>query len=147
MTLDEGLEQARVDATTERDRTDAKASALLTALGIPLAVLVTAVPGHRLSPAAAVLTGLGAAGLLAAMVTVLLVIKPRLGLSPRGSFLHWADCTPEQLVDDLTVDRRAERVITLSRISRTKFRALAWSVGITITALGLLAAAVITSLA
>ncbi|MFI0062490.1 hypothetical protein [Streptomyces virginiae] len=56
------LLQARTDVIAEMGRTDAKASALLTVLGIPLAVLIAAVPGRDLPVAATVLAGIGGGG-------------------------------------------------------------------------------------
>ncbi|MEU2076618.1 Pycsar system effector family protein [Streptomyces sp. NPDC013489] len=135
---DAKLTQARADVTAEIGRTDAKASALLAAFSLPLAVLVAAVPGHDLNTGAAILTGLGAVGLVAAMLVVLLVVRPRLGGNSRGSYLHWATCTPEQVVADLAVDRSAERVVKLSQIATAKYKALRVAIDITAGALVLL---------
>ncbi|MFD9819082.1 Pycsar system effector family protein [Streptomyces violascens] len=140
---DEQLNQARTDVIAEIARTDNKASALLAAFGIPLAVLV-AMPGRQISTAAAVLVDLGAVGLVAAMLLVLLVIRPRLGGDVRGSYLHWATCTtPEQIAADLAVDRRAERIIALSQIAKTKYRALHTAIITTSAAIVVLALAVL----
>lgn len=67
----------------EISRTDTKAGILLTALGLPLAALVATVPGHHASPVATALLGIGALGLLTAMLVVLLVVRPRITGAPR----------------------------------------------------------------
>lgn len=144
---DAQLSQARTDVITEIVRTDAKASALLTAFGIPLAVLVAAVPGRHISSTAAVLVGLGAVGIVAAMLTVLLVIRPRLGGNRPGSFLYWADCTTEDVIADLTTDRRIDRLVTLSQIARQKYKALRLAVDVTAAALLVLVLALLVDLA
>lgn len=145
-TITARLAQARTDVIAEMGRTDAKASALLTVLGIPLAVLIAAVPGRDLPTAATVLVGLGAAGLAAAMLLVLAIVLPRLGGDTRGSYLHWATCTPEQVTADLTVDRSAERLVTLSKIALTKMRALRVAIFTTAAALGALTLALAATL-
>ncbi|MEU6467469.1 Pycsar system effector family protein [Streptomyces sp. NPDC046976] len=141
------LNQARTDVITEIVRTDSKAAALLTAFGIPLAVLVATVPGRHINSAAAVLVGLGAVGLVAAMLTVLLVVRPRLGGNGTGSFLHWADCTAEDVIADLTTDSRVDRLVTLSQIARQKYKALRLAVDVTAAALLFLVLALLVDLA
>ncbi|MGW2599532.1 Pycsar system effector family protein [Streptomyces klenkii] len=142
----DALIRARTETSGEINRTDSKAAALLTAFGIPLAVLVAAVPGRHLPAGAATLVGLGAVGLVAAMLVVLLVVRPRLGGDTRGSFLDWADRTPEEVLADLTVERHAERIIAQSRIARTKFRALRLAIDITAGALTALVLALLAGL-
>ena len=144
---DARLLQARTDVVAEISRTDSKASALLAAFGIPLAVLVAAVPGQDLPVPAAILVGLGAVGLVAAMLVVLLVVRPRLGGNTRGSYLHWATCTPEEVRADLAVDLTADRVVKLSQIAAAKYRALKVAIDITAGALVLLVLALAAGLA
>lgn len=144
---DTRLQQARTDTLAEISRTDSKAAALLTAFGIPLAVLVAAVPGHDLPTGAAILVGLGALGLVAAMLVVLLVVRPRLGGTVQGSYLHWAHCTPEEVRADIAVDRTAERVVKLSQIAAAKYRALKLAIDITAGALAVLLMALAVALA
>lgn len=123
--LDEKLKEARTDVITEFGRTDAKAAALVSAFGIPFAVLVAALPGRELNPVAAVLVGLGAVGLVAAIIVVLLAMRPPRVGRPRGSFYYWAACTtPQEVIADVVVDRRAERLIVLSSALDRKFAAL-----------------------
>ncbi|WP_415961980.1 Pycsar system effector family protein [Streptomyces sp. 021-4] len=144
---DTKLKQARTDVVAEISRTDSKASALLAAFGIPLAVLVAAVPGQDLPLPAAILVGLGAVGLVAAMLVVLLVVRPRLGGNTRGSYLHWATCTPQQVRADLATDLTAQRIIALSQIAVAKYRALRTAIDITAGALVLLVLALAAALA
>ncbi|MFJ4879933.1 Pycsar system effector family protein [Streptomyces sp. NPDC088745] len=141
------LQQARTEVIAEIGRTDSKAAALLAAFGLPLAVLVAVVPGKEITTAATVLIGLGAAGLVAAMLVVLLAVRPRIGGTTRGSYLHWATCTPEQLRADVAADNNAEQIVKLSRIAAAKYRRLRLAIDITAGALVLLALALAAALA
>ncbi|MFI9311265.1 Pycsar system effector family protein [Streptomyces triculaminicus] len=143
---------ARVDAATaavlaEISRTDAKSGVLLTSFSLPLAALVAAVPGHDLPPAVGILVGAGAVGLIAAMLVVLLVVHPRLSGAPRGSFLYWSLCTPQDLVQDLqTPDDHVAQVIHLSQIARRKYAGLRLAGIITGASLIALGAALLAAL-
>ncbi|MDO0939262.1 DUF5706 domain-containing protein [Streptomyces sp. DG2A-72] len=143
---DEGLNQARTDVISEIVRTDTKAAALLTAFGLPLAVLVATLPGRHLNQAAAVLVGLGAVGLVAAILVVLLAVRPARTKRPRGSYLYWATCTAEDVVADVAVDRRPERIVTLSRLAVRKYAALRLAIDITGVAIVLLVLALLAGL-
>ncbi|MFB6755504.1 hypothetical protein ACFCX6_31830, partial [Streptomyces sp. NPDC056353] len=81
--VDARLDAEMTTAFAEISRTDGKSAVLLTSFSLPLAVLVTAVPGHTLPRAAAVLVGTGVVGLVAAMLVVLLVVRPRLARAAR----------------------------------------------------------------
>ncbi|MGW1037862.1 Pycsar system effector family protein [Streptomyces antibioticus] len=145
--VDARLDAANATVLAEISRTDAKSGVLLTSFSLPLAALVAAVPGHALPPAAAVLVGAGTVGLVAAMLVVLLVVRPRLTGAARGSFLYWSLCTPEALVEDLkNPGDRATHVIQLSQIARRKYRGLRIAGDITGASLVTLAAALLTSL-
>ncbi|NUK94005.1 hypothetical protein HRW16_19640 [Streptomyces lunaelactis] len=143
---------ARLDAATntvlaEISRTDGKSGVLLTAFSLPLAALVAAVPGRHLPGASSVLVGAGTVGLVAAMLVVLVVVRPRLGGAARGSYLYWSLCTPEQVVKDLQEPgNQAAHVIHLSRIARRKYRGLQVAIDITAIALITLAGAMLTAL-
>ncbi|MEW1723867.1 Pycsar system effector family protein [Streptomyces sp. NPDC093109] len=142
---------ARLDAAlditlAEIGRSDTKAGNLLGALGLPLAVLVAVVPGRDLPAAAAVLAGTGTIGLIAAMLIVLLVVRPDITGRPRGSYLYWADCTPAEVVEDLTHDHRAEHLVQLAILARAKYRALRWAIHVTAAALLALVAATFLTL-
>ncbi|MBZ3918131.1 Pycsar system effector family protein [Streptomyces acidiscabies] len=145
--IDARLDAANTTVLAEISRTDAKSGVLLTSFSLPLAALVAAVPGHALPPMAAVLVGAGTVGLVAAMLVVLLVVRPRLTGASRGSFLYWSLCTPEDLVEDLkNPGDRAAHVIQLSQIARRKYRGLRAAGDITGASLVTLAAALLTSL-
>jgi hypothetical protein len=145
--VDTRLDAANTTVLAEISRTDAKSGVLLTSFSLPLAALVAAVPGHALPPAAAVLIGAGTVGLVAAMLVVLLVVRPRLTGAARGSFLYWSLCTPEDLVKDLqNPSDRAAHVIHLSQIARRKYRGLRLAGDITGASLVTLAAALLTAL-
>lgn len=138
---------ARITAETtavlaEITRTDSKAGALLTALGLPLAVLVGVLPGAGLSGPAAVLAALGGVGLLAAMLTVLAVLRPRITTVLPGTYLHWARCTPEELAADLAAPTaHGPQLIHLSQIALRKYEGLRLAGDLAAAALVLLAAA------
>jgi hypothetical protein len=132
---------------TEIQRADTKATALLTALSLPLAVLAAVVPGRDLPVASAALVAVGGAGLLAAMVAALSVLRPRIGGAPPGTFLYWATCTPEQLLADLARQGQlAEDLVRLSVLARAKFGRLRLAVDITTGALTVLAAGALPAL-
>ncbi|MFC9223159.1 Pycsar system effector family protein [Streptomyces hygroscopicus] len=148
--IDARLDAEMTTALAEISRTDGKAGVLLTSFSLPLAVLVAAVPGHALPPAAAVLVATGVIGLVTAMLVVLLVVRPRLAGAARGSFLYWAQCTPEVLLEDLQnpgdQTARAAHVIRVSRIARRKYWGLRLAGDVTAISLIALAAALITAL-
>ncbi|MFE4264464.1 Pycsar system effector family protein [Streptomyces sp. NPDC056883] len=146
--LDKQHERAQAAAATEVAKLDGKASAMLSASSLMAAILMGVVPGADLSGGVALLVGLGALLNLGAIVATLLVIRSRFGRpeSTLGSFLHWADLTAEQLLEDLAHDRRAEHTIALSRIARGKHRLVRVAVDLTVAAAGALAAALIVAL-
>ncbi|MFD5415233.1 Pycsar system effector family protein [Streptomyces nojiriensis] len=145
--IDARLDAASATVLAEISRTDAKAAALLTAFSLPLAALVAAVPGKALSGLSAVLVGTGTVGLVAAMLVVLIAVRPRLAGHARGSFLYWSRCTTEQLLADLDAPTdRAAHVVHLARIARRKYRGLRLAGDITSGSLVTLAAALLTSL-
>ncbi|MEV8103149.1 Pycsar system effector family protein [Streptomyces sp. NPDC088135] len=146
--LDARLNEAAANLFAELSRTDTKAGHLLTSFSLPLAVLVAAVPGRGLPPAAVVLIGAGVVGLIAAMLIVLTVLHPRVSRAPRGSWVYWASCTPDELVDDLrNPASRKEHVIHLARITRRKFTGLRLAGIITGVSLVALGAALLAALA
>ncbi|MER6256823.1 Pycsar system effector family protein [Streptomyces sp. NPDC001584] len=146
---DDPLDMAQAAAAAQVERNDGKAGAMLTASSLVAAILVGVIPNADLSGAAAVLIGLGVVLNLAAMVVTLLVIRSRFGRpdTARGSFLHWATLTPEQLVADLAQDRRAEQTVALSRIARGKHRLVRVAVDLTVAAAVVLAVALVVALA
>ncbi|MYS39124.1 hypothetical protein K388_07457 [Streptomyces sp. KhCrAH-43] len=145
---DDPLEKALASAAAEVARLDGKAGAMLTASSLVAAILVGVVPNAELSEPVAVLVGLGVLLNVAAMVAVLLVIRSRFGRpeTVRGSYLHWATLTSEQLVEDLAQDRRAVQVVALSRIARGKHRLVRLAVDLTVAAAGVLAISLLVAL-
>ncbi|MFI8888260.1 Pycsar system effector family protein [Streptomyces sp. NPDC053813] len=145
--IDTRISAATATVHAEISRTDGKSGILLSAFGLPLAVLVAVIPGRALTGWSEALVAIGAIGLFISMLIVLVVISPRIDGSPRGSFLHWARCTPESLIEDLNSPTdRAAHLIHLSRIAKRKFLGL-FIAGVLIGAsLIVLAAALITSL-
>ncbi|MER8116289.1 Pycsar system effector family protein [Streptomyces sp. NPDC094031] len=143
---DEQLAQAHAEVMAEIARTDGKASALLTALGIPLAVLVAVLPGKELPAAGTILAGVAVAGVVAAMLATLRVLQPHLGNATHGSFLHWATCTPDEVLADLAVDRRKGQLVVRSQIARRKFAMLRTAIHITAASVVVLALALVVGL-
>ncbi|MEV0437771.1 Pycsar system effector family protein [Streptomyces spectabilis] len=144
---DERLAQAHAEVMAEIARTDGKASALLTALGIPLAVLVAALPGRELPASGTVLASIAVAGMVAAMLATLRVLQPHIGNATQGSFLHWASCTPDEVLADLAVDRRKAQLVVRSQIARRKFAMLRAAIHITAASVVVLALALLVGLA
>ncbi|MFF3726843.1 Pycsar system effector family protein [Streptomyces erythrochromogenes] len=144
---DHRLGQARTEVLAEMARADAKAGALLTVLGLPLAILIAAVPGRGLPAAALVMVAVGTAGLAVAMSLALAVIRPRLGGAMSGSYLHWATCTTaHEITADLTDDHSAAHIALLSRMVRRKYTLLHYAIDITAGALGALFLALVLAL-
>ncbi|MEV5238446.1 Pycsar system effector family protein [Streptomyces cinnamoneus] len=150
-TTDEQLARAQAYVATEIGRADNKATALVTALGILLSVIVAVAvaPGRSLPVLPAVLIACAAMGFVTAMVASLLAIRPTLGSSvpPAGTYLHWAACAgPEEVLEDLATDRRAERLLRRSQIARHKFRLLRLAVDLTAIAVFVLATGLFAAL-
>ncbi|OII68329.1 hypothetical protein BJP39_00570 [Streptomyces sp. CC77] len=143
---DDLLAQAHAEVMAEIARTDSKASALLTALGIPLAVLVAVLPGHDLPAIGAALAGLAVAGMVAAMLITLFALRPHIGNATLGSFLRWAECTADEVLADLAVDRRTTQLVVRSQIARRKFAALRTAIHVTAGSVALLALALLAGL-
>ncbi|AXU16799.1 Pycsar system effector family protein [Streptomyces clavuligerus] len=130
-------------------RTDGKAGTLLASFSLPLAVLLAAVPGRGLPAHSTVLIALGTAGLVAAMLVVLFVVRPSITGIRRGTFLYWARCTPQEAAGDVAaLDSRgqAEDLVRVSRLARRKFLGLRWAGDITAASLTALATGLLTSI-
>ncbi|MFJ8111482.1 Pycsar system effector family protein [Streptomyces sp. NPDC096132] len=143
---DNALDAALADVRAEIGRAETIAGALLTGLGIPFAVLVTTVPGKKIGTAPAVLLGIAGTGLVAAMLVVLLVVRPHFSGRPYGTYRLWAECTQQQVREDVTTDRRAELIIALSQAAKRKYRGLRLSVDVTIMSLTLMVIAMVLAL-
>ncbi|MFI8365237.1 Pycsar system effector family protein [Streptomyces sp. NPDC085612] len=130
--LPQRLEAAVATVLAEISRTDAKSGVLLTALSLPLAVLVASVPNQPLPGLASILVASGAVGLVLAMLVVLVVVRPHLGGAARGSYLHWSIATDDEVVQDLTEPtNQVDHVRWLSRIAKRKYRGLQLAIDIT----------------
>ncbi|MEU5164588.1 Pycsar system effector family protein [Streptomyces sp. NPDC020875] len=145
-TVDENFAAALAHVTSEVTRTDSKAAALLTLDGLLVAgigLLGTKAPWWSL-----VLGAIGGVAIAGSVVMALLVIRPRLaraeGVTPNGSFLHFASTTPSALAAHMTVDYRADRITSLSRICLTKMRFLRRSGDLALVAVLAVAAALLT---
>ncbi|MGW2539667.1 Pycsar system effector family protein [Kitasatospora sp. NPDC001574] len=148
--LNEALTRAHAEVTTELGRTEAKVAALLSALGLPLAVLTVVVPGRHLPAAVAVLLGLAGAGMMTGAVAALAALLPLgvTGSGVPGSFLRWAECdSSDHVLADLAVDHRAARLAGRARLLRRKFRLLRLAVQLGIAAVVVLAGALAVTLA
>lgn len=145
--MDTRLNTAITTVLGEIGRTDAKAGILLSSYSLPLAVLVATVPGRSLPTAAAVLVAVGTVGLVAAMLAVLVVVRPRLKDAQRGSYLYWCRCTPEEILTDLgSPDDQAADLVRLSQIARSKYGGLRIAIDVTAASLLVLALALLTAL-
>lgn len=145
--IDARLDSATTTVLAEISRTDAKSGVLLTAFSLPLAALVAAVPGKPLPRLSGLFVGVGTVGLVAAMLVVLIVVRPRVGGATRGSFFYWSRCTTDELLADLQAPSdHAAHVIHLSRIAKRKYQGLRLAGDITAAALVALAAALLTAL-
>ncbi|TDC17908.1 hypothetical protein E1265_25835 [Streptomyces sp. 8K308] len=131
-----------VGATTAAD---GEAAALLGALGLPSAVLVTVLPGRTIPAAALPFVTAGAAGLATAMVLALLCILPRLGGILPGSWIHWATCDPDQITPDASTGPTQDTVQGLARIALRKHQLLRAAVLTAIAAVIALALATATA--
>lgn len=144
--LDTRLAAAVAEVRGEISRCDTKAGLLLSAYSLPLAALLAAVPDATLSPAAAILIGFGSIGLIAAMLVVLAVIRPRIRSVAPGAYLAWATADADQVLADMQEPRatdRATHVVHLSGIARRKFAALQVAIDLTRLSLLVLAAALL----
>ncbi|MFF2751098.1 Pycsar system effector family protein [Kitasatospora sp. NPDC058048] len=110
--------------STELQRADSKAAALLASLALPLGILIVALPSHNPGPVTITLVVLGGLASGTAALLALQVLRPHLPDDTRGNWVYWAKCTPSQVHADLTTGHPAKHVIDLSQLTRTKFRRL-----------------------
>ncbi|MFE7658959.1 Pycsar system effector family protein [Streptomyces bottropensis] len=130
--LPKRLDAATTTVLAEISRTDAKSGVLLTAFSLPLAALLASVPNQSLSGLASTLVAGGAVGLVAAMLVVLVVVRPRLGGAVRGSYLYWSIATADEVVQDLVEPtNQVDHVRQLSVIAKRKYRGLQLAIDIT----------------
>lgn len=147
--MSDPIDRALAEVTAEVARADGKASGLLAALALPAAVLPAVLPGRALPLPAAIAAAAGAVALIGALLAALAAIRPSTPPAADiqlGCWLHWRTCTPEQIADDLTVDRRTEHIGRLSVLAHRKFTALRWAVLGTRVAVATFAAAALITL-
>ncbi|MEU8828814.1 hypothetical protein [Streptomyces sp. NPDC048636] len=133
-------------AIEEGRAAEVKATSLLSALSLPLAVLVAVIPGHPLPSTASTLVGMSALGFVTALLIVLRATRARLGGPSRGSYLHWADSAPEEVLTEVMGQPPcgdAERLIAIARSTRRKHRLVRAANDLASLALLLLAAALL----
>jgi hypothetical protein len=142
------IDKATATVTTEIARTDAKATALLSAGGILATALgLITTSDHASIPA----TVIAATLLAASLIQAALIIRPRLDGTHRGSFLHWATIDPADpdhattIDNDLAHDGQHARLINLSVLCAAKMRSLRRATHTTIAAILALAVAAAAS--
>jgi hypothetical protein len=134
------LERAADDVEAKISRTDSKATSMLTAVGVPFAVLLALHPSHLpLFPQVLMISGW--IGLLVALVLICLVLRPTLCVSKPVGFVRWAQLNPLELGAHLAEEDTAESVVLLSRLALRKYTWLRWSIHVTVAAVVVLAAA------
>ncbi|MAT05940.1 MAG: hypothetical protein CL424_12950 [Acidimicrobiaceae bacterium] len=144
----------------EIDRSDAKASLMLAAVGAVGAILATSLldprSSFRTSGTFVTLFAAGAVGVLAlSMVLLGVAVVPRVGNPTRGESRYFAEHAQFGSVDELraalpteradVVDRHVHQLIVLSKIVRGKYRRIRWAVGAAGLALGMATAAVVAA--
>jgi hypothetical protein len=124
---------AKTEVKAEIARTDTKASLLLAFNGVALAGVWSLASQPWVPVAARVAAGAAVGLLVASVVLLLLVVKPRLSpTAHKVGFPHWAELTAAELTAELATDRTAEHVVALSRIVTAKMHGLGTSVCLTL---------------
>ncbi|GAA2629800.1 Pycsar system effector family protein [Streptomyces axinellae] len=140
------LQAAKAEVKAEIARTDTKASLLLAFNGVALAGLWSVGAQPWVPTAARFAGGVAVLMLLASVVLLLLVVRPRISpTANRVGFPHWATLTPEQLADELAVDCTAAHTVALSGIVVAKMRGLQVAVNLTLGTGGPLAVAALVA--
>jgi hypothetical protein len=141
------LDTAEATLTGTLGRCDSKASVLLGLTGAGLAVIISSAPALALPNPAIVIGAFGAATWVAAIVALLLTVRPHLRNNDRASWPYWSRLTPEDIRKQMAEDRRADRIKVLSVMARTKFTCLRFAVDLVLAGIGLLIAAAIVAVA
>nr|WP_237330466.1 Pycsar system effector family protein [Streptomyces sp. BA2] len=97
--------------------------------------------------AAQIIGGCGVAAFCAAIVMLLLVVRPALGGSTPHGWPHWATCTPDQIREQLLEDQRADRLCVLARLAARKMYGIRHAIHFLLGGIGCLALAAVTGLA
>ncbi|MGW2587993.1 Pycsar system effector family protein [Streptomyces virginiae] len=107
-------------------RTDLKAQAIILSFSILLNVIFFSIPRVSVSPLAACLLGAGVLVMAASLLMALTSLRPSINKAGKvkGSYFYWADCSPEEVLEDVCRGVRVEQLIRLAGIARRKFRRL-----------------------
>lgn len=144
----EGLSTARTQVTAELTRADAKATTLLSLVGVALAGIV-ALTGRPIPVAAEIAVWCSGAPILAAVLVLLSAIRPRLDNVVPGTWLYAAEHGPARLLtslttsDDSTATVIAHDLCTLAVIARTKYRRIKTAVTLVVLGLAVLTVALV----
>jgi len=131
------LDRAHAEVRAEIARVDTKAGLLLALEGAAAAGLWTAATVRPLPAPAVALLAVSGAFVVAAVVVLLLAVRPRLD-SPGGvrhGFPLWATLTPVELGEHLAEQDLAADIAGLARLATAKFGRLQHAVDLTLTAI------------
>ncbi|MBP5888704.1 MULTISPECIES: Pycsar system effector family protein [Streptomyces] len=141
--VDQNLKDALATVQSEIGRTDGKTSFLLAFNGAVIAGLVGSAD-KDLPVLCLVAGGLAVLALAASTILLLLVVLPRLHGADRASFPYWATCDTQQILAEMSDDRRADRLRVLSQIALPKFQGLRRAIRLSLAAVVLIVIAVLT---
>ncbi|MFG2738447.1 Pycsar system effector family protein [Streptomyces harbinensis] len=138
------LDAALATAVAQQGRADSKAATLLTLDSILVAGF-SAMAG-QMPTAAWPVAAAAVAALIVSATLAILVIRPNLGGTDRGSFIHWSLIdTDEVLVESLREDHRPAHLRVMARITLKKMQLVRRSGLASLLALGLLAVAALVT--
>jgi hypothetical protein len=144
--VDQNLKDALATVASEIGRTDNKTSFLLAFNGAVIAGLVGSAD-KDLPLLCLVAGGLAVLALAASTILLLLVVLPRLHGADRASFPYWARCDSQQILAEMSDDRRADRLRVLSQIALPKFLGLGRAIRLSLAAVVLAVLAVLALIA
>lgn len=140
--LPAGLSAVHDHVRDELRRADTKATTLLSLVGAAMAGVI-ALSTRPASDPATVLLWLALAPILASIVLLLLVIRPRLNHNPvPGSWLHAAQVGASTLLESVKyglATSAAHEVCGLARVARRKYRRIAVAIVLLLAGLALVA--------
>lgn len=150
MTTDSGsaLADAHTEVKSEIARTDTKASLLLAFNGVALAGTWSVGAQPWVPLVARLVGGIAVVMLLASVVVLLLVVRPRISpTAHRVGFPRWAELTAQELTAEMADPCTAAHVVALSGIAVVKMRRLQRAIDLTLATGGpLLVAALVAAL-
>ncbi|GHE34115.1 Pycsar system effector family protein [Streptomyces capitiformicae] len=140
--VDQNLNDALATVASEIGRTDNKTSFLLAFNGAIIAGLVGSAD-KDLPVLCLVAGGLAVLALAASTILLLFVVLPRLHGADRASFPYWATCDTQQILAEMSDDRRADQLRVLSQIALPKFQGLGRAIRLSLAAVVLIVIAVL----